>query len=330
MKPEDPAHQHSSSLPSSNQTETISTQQRVPEVTPEIAPTDPPVAPELAEIETPDGELTLILNNQVQSVEQEPHLESTTSIAAAPISTVNSEPQAAVSPLPKIQGPGYTVTELYIPPASANAVVDIIFVHGLIGNAFNTWYHKQAEVYWPQELLKEDIRDARIMSFGYDADVVNWWSQASNNRIGNHAENMLGALVRLREETDTEERRIVFVTHSLGGLVTQKALALSRHSPFPHLRQLETCTRGIIFLGTPHIGADIAKWGGYAAKISSIARHTNVEIVKVLKPDSEMLGEIQRDFQGILRLRIEEHKAMEISCFFEELPVRLVGTVSFG
>lgn len=44
---------------------------------------------------------------------------------------------------------------------------------------------------------------------------------ASQNRIGEHASNLVNAIAQVRERTDTEGRPIVFVTHSLGGLVTE-------------------------------------------------------------------------------------------------------------
>jgi hypothetical protein len=52
-------------------------------------------------------------------------------------------------------------------------------------------------------MLPLDIQNARIMTFSYDADVVNLWSVASQSAIGNHAQNLVGALARLREETGT-------------------------------------------------------------------------------------------------------------------------------
>lgn len=74
-------------------------------------------------------------------------------------------------------------------------------VHGLTGSSSETWLHKPTDLHWPTDLLSKDIDDARILAFGYDADVVNFWNPVSQNRISNHAGNLLGDLSNLREET---------------------------------------------------------------------------------------------------------------------------------
>src|SRR5438552_2060164 len=94
------------------------------------------------------------------------------------------------------------------------------------------------------------------------------------------------------------------------------------------MRQIEKHTIGIIFLGTPHFGADAAKWGTYCGRLISIIRQTNVPIVEVLRIDSEMLASIQKEFQGVLRQRIDERTPIDVTCFYEELPVRVFGLVS--
>jgi len=223
----------------------------------------------------------------------------------------------------------YGIRTLYEPKDPAAVVVDVVFIHGLTGNAFNTWLHVPTRKHWPSMMLKDSIPDLRILSFGYDADVVNWWSQTATNTISNHAENMLGAAVRLRERTQSEDRKIIFVAHSLGGLVAEKTLALSKHSPFENMRQIERHTIGIIFLGTPHFGADAAKWATYGSHLISIVRRANVKIVEVLRPDSEVLASIQKEFQGVLRQRIDERTPIDVTCFYEELPVGVVGLVRF-
>ncbi|KAI8634401.1 hypothetical protein F5Y19DRAFT_210212 [Xylariaceae sp. FL1651] len=223
------------------------------------------------------------------------------------------------------------LTILYEPPPGLAPAVDIVFVHGLTGNSYNTWCYSNEldgifDVHWPEHLLKVDIPDARILSFGYDADVVGLWNPASNNRVANHAENLLGDVTRLRERTNSEDRSLIFVMHSLGGLVVQSALDLSRCSPEPHLRRLESKTLGLLFMGTPNFGSNKAKWGNLFATMLNLCKKTNKSIVRILQPDSELLALIQKKFHEILRLRQIDHP-IQITCFYEELSLPVVGTV---
>ena len=96
-------------------------------------------------------------------------------------------------------------------------------------------------------------------------------------------------LVRRRERTNTETRKILFVAHGFGGLVTERDLSHSRSSIETHLHQVEHCTVGIVFLGTPHCGADLASWAVFGTKVASILRPANKDIFVVLEPGSEML-----------------------------------------
>jgi hypothetical protein len=221
------------------------------------------------------------------------------------------------------------VTSVYSPPDGLWATVDIVFVHGITGNARRTWTYRKkgVEVFWPGELLHLDVPDARILTFGYDADVVNWTSAASANRLANHAENLLGAICRLRDQSESSQRPILFVMHSLGGLVVQSALDLSRSSPEPHLRLLETCTTGLLFLGTPHFGSDLASWGAFWAAAAGLVKTTNTSIVQILHPGSEVLAMVQRKFHEVLRVRQSRGSAINIACFYEELEMGPAGLV---
>ena len=249
-----------------------------------------------------------------------PDLPAQTTIRRASTAT---HAQAVSAPIRK--GENYGIQVLH--DGGPKACVDIVFVHGLTGNAYRTWFHKEAGIHWPSELLGQDLPDTRIMSFGYDADIVNFWDPASNSRLSSHAENLVGDLVRERERTDTETRKVLFVAHSLGGLVTEYAISHSRHAAEEHLHQVERCTAGIVFLGVPHCGADLASWGMFGTRMVDILRRANKDIVRVLNPGSEMLREVQKDFHNILRLRKHEGSEISITCFFEELPVIAVGEV---
>lgn len=84
---------------------------------------------------------------------------------------------------------------------------------------------------------------------------------------------------------------------------------------------------GISFLGTPHHGADLAAWAKFGTIIARIVKHANSDIVSVLRPGSEMLARIQDGFHGLLRVRREEGSEIALTCFFEELPLPVVGKV---
>ncbi|KAI9710416.1 MAG: hypothetical protein M1812_007452 [Candelaria pacifica] len=209
-----------------------------------------------------------------------------------------------------------------------NATADIVFIHGLTGNRETTWRDPNSRTFWPEHLLKEDVPRSRILTFGYDADVTHFWAMASNNRIGNHAMNLVNALAQLRDRTETEDRPIIFVTHSLGGLVFEDALLSSKNSAEPHIQSLLDHTVGVCFLGTPHCGSEIANWASVFGNIASVVRTTNMSLLNVLKPESEVLARIQQEFHTMLRARRNQGlEPLKITCFYEELAVRGIGEI---
>ena len=217
------------------------------------------------------------------------------------IGSVSTATNIPVPPGPIGEGQNYGIKELY--NGGTEASVDIVFVHGLTGNAYNTWLHKETGIHWPSKLLGQDIPDSRILSFGYDADVVNilGGGPASYSRLSNHAESLVGQLVRARQWNETETRKIIFVAHSLGGLVTEQALTHSKNSAEPHLNQVERYTIRIVFLGVPHCGSNLEAWAIFGRRIISILKRINKNILSVLNPNSEMLHMVENSFHINLR-----------------------------
>ncbi|KAH6641323.1 hypothetical protein F5144DRAFT_454816, partial [Chaetomium tenue] len=98
-------------------------------------------------------------------------------------------------------------------------ILSIVFVHGLNGHYIHTW--EESSVCWPRDLLPSRIKNVRVLSFSYDADIYN---SASVGRIRDHGLNLLTHLIAKRPQTGREKftRPIVFVAHSLGGLLVKE------------------------------------------------------------------------------------------------------------
>jgi hypothetical protein len=85
-----------------------------------------------------------------------------------------------------------------------------------------------------------------------------------------------------------------------------------------------------VFLGTPHHGSGLAYWAERLAKAIGVLKQTNTEILGVLKSESEVLERVQSSFHTMIRARNQKGLApIEITCFYEELPLPGIGVVSW-
>lgn len=83
----------------------------------------------------------------------------------------------------------------------------IIAVHGLNGDPANTWKHPANNYFWLQDSLPLDVTGARVLNYGYNADVVFGNTTAD---VWDHAKSLLGSLI---DERETKDVRLI--PHSL-------------------------------------------------------------------------------------------------------------------
>lgn len=225
----------------------------------------------------------------------------------------------------------YGLTEVSS-PTDSTPNVDVVFVHGLNGDPHNTWTSETSKVFWPAQILPPVLIDEkpRVLVYGYDADVTSFTDGASKDKIHNHAEQLIAALQSNRRIRKATERPIVWIAHSLGGLVVKRALIYSseiRGVKTEHLRSVFVSTYGILFLGTPHHGSDIAQWGNRLEWICSVMLpkkivDTQPQLVDALKTNNETLQVIDRQFIQIM-------SRFHIYFFHEGKPTNLKGTLRF-
>ena len=210
-----------------------------------------------------------------------------------------------------------------------NAAVDVVCIHGLSGHPEATWLDETLDFFWPEH-LSHDIRGIRTMTFGYDADPTSMLGKVDQNRLADHALSLLNDISMERERTNTESRPLFFVVHSLGGLVLKKALctASTRASADAHLQAVGSCTKGIIFMGTPHAGSNMASWADAIGRILQVRSvNVNKNLINTLKSDSEVLRDVNDQFGQLLERHKEQQARIQIKAYHEEVPIGNVGLV---
>ncbi|OQE46137.1 hypothetical protein PENCOP_c001G06589 [Penicillium coprophilum] len=153
------------------------------------------------------------------------------------------------------------LTVVYEPESSPS--LDIIFVHGLGGTSRATWARGQdPEYFWPEKWLplEPGIRMARILSFGYNA---NWASTGPTPITGitDFAKDLLFWMKFGKgeglEELELGQRPIIFIVHSMGGLVVKQAYILGQNDN--QYSDIVSAISAILFLATPHRGSNLAE-----------------------------------------------------------------------
>lgn len=81
---------------------------------------------------------------------------------------------------------------------------------------------EKQEVYWPLDLLPQSCPSARILTWGCNAISLGGRMPRAQSDVFAHADDLLGELTLLRDETDTAGRAMIFIAHSLGGIILKE------------------------------------------------------------------------------------------------------------
>lgn len=208
----------------------------------------------------------------------------------------------------EIRGPeGFTV--LYEP---AEPLIDFVFVHGLRGGSRKTWSKSSNPAhFWPKEWLPLEarFRNVRINTFGYNSD----WGDRKGSSVTIHdfGQSLLAELYNSPSTGGSEnDTPIVFVAHSMGGIVVKKVLILAKQNPDYH--KIATRIHSMFFLATPHRGSQSAQLLGNVLQLSGGTK----SYVENLIPNSEAIHTINDQFRHV-------YNDVQLWSFFETVKTSL-------
>jgi hypothetical protein len=148
----------------------------------------------------------------------------------------------------------------------------VVFVHGLGGHVYGTWRRAADDnSFWPV-WLAQDVEGLAVYSLAYEAPVSNWLG--TSMPLQDRAANIFEVLLT---EPGLRTGPIVFVCHSLGGLIVKKVLLNLQQQAArrPEAADFLPRVTAIVFAATPHTGSVHATWLDrlrFLAWPSSIAR----------------------------------------------------------
>ena len=147
--------------------------------------------------------------------------------------------------------------------ANPKRSADLVFVHGLGGGSRTTWMRepKDDATFWPAWLAADFASSLGVWTLGYAADVSAW--QRESMPLADRGNAVLEQLVNER----LGERALIFVAHSLGGILVKQILNAAESQGVPRWQRIAQATRGIAFIATPHSGANIASFASFVGSV---------------------------------------------------------------
>uniref|UniRef100_A0AAX7U850 Protein SERAC1 n=1 Tax=Astatotilapia calliptera TaxID=8154 RepID=A0AAX7U850_ASTCA len=203
---------------------------------------------------------------------------------------------------------------------------DVLFIHGILGAAFKTWRQKDRNALeeeeaakreddytecWPKSWLAADCPNLRVLSVEYDSHLSDWMAQcpAENQRMSLAYRSQ--ELLKKLKLAGVGERPVVWVAHSMGGLLVKKMLLDALQDPDMH--GLLQNTKGIMFYSVPHYGTFMAE---YSVNVRYLL-FPSIEVRELCK-DSPALRSLNDNF-----LNLAKEKDFKVLSFAETLPTNI-------
>ena len=177
-------------------------------------------------------------------------------------------------------------------------------MHGLGSDDQTTWKSLNGEDYWPI-WLHDDLPQTAVWSITYPTSKLEWFTQARSLVVVE-----LGRVaIELAALEGLGERPIVWVTHSLGGLVVKQALRSAEGYGGEDWQRVLAATRSIVFLGTPHQGSAVAS-AAKKLKLAVRPSETTLELIKN-SPQLQDLNDWFRTYAAANQLRVKPYYETE-------------------
>ena len=145
---------------------------------------------------------------------------------------------------------------------------------------------------WLRDQLPKDITSIRTILYGYDTQLAKSESFQTIDDIA------LSFVVRLKAigRSSPSAKPLLFLVHSLGGIILKRALMLLATSSDTEMFMLDA-VNAIILFGVPNRGMY------HSHLLAMVGDQPNEALIKLLSPGSSYLSDLDDRFSGVALLR---------------------------
>ncbi len=196
-----------------------------------------------------------------------------------------------------------------IRPAQNGVVV--VYIHGILSDSEKCWRHENG-TFWPDLLAEEpSLQDVGIYHFYYLTNIF------SGNYSLTDVVDMLKE--RLELQNMLELRKLVFICHSMGGIIARKFIVTQQTDLIRN-----NISIGLFLIASPSLGSEYANLINFFAKILKV-RNAQAQVLRFSQENS-WLNDLDKEFNNIKESQdlviygkeLIEHKAIVLGWFLQK------------
>ncbi len=137
-----------------------------------------------------------------------------------------------------------------------------------------------------------------MLGVDFDTYLSQWGNSCPSESFKTSLEDRSRDILRKLRASGVGRRPVVFVGHSMGGLVIKRMLTRARESEDEAERAVASNTRGVVFYSTPHLGSRVAKLNSYSKYLFFPTTE-----VQDLEAGSPQLADLHHTFVDLVNAR---------------------------
>lgn len=211
------------------------------------------------------------------------------------------------------------------PDPMADDWADVVFIHGLKGSANTTWACAKGMTApdWPTWVAQE-LAGLRVWCADYSSTLLPTEAHFAIHKIG------ANLLHQMENAGVGSSRPVVFVGHSMGGLVIKEIVHQAALSAWRPGSSVWRNTAGIAFLATPHFGSALAAPADYLARLMNLVNLDDRSIdsnAAQLRPFAHAVGQTHTAFKHHVQRRTAGSQPVSVVAYAETRRTEPVGWV---